>query len=388
MRTIHPLLDREKQIKARQYEKEKRVLGLFSMMLSLLIILGFYYSGLSLWLSHLFPQMSVVWVFLVYVVVFQFIIVAMGIPLSFVSGYLHEHKWNFSNHTIKTWVWEQIKAFCVGVLIFTVLLGLLFWLWAFYPQNWWWMAGLAMAVVSVIFATLFPVVIFPLFNKYTPIEEKELTEALGKILERGGLRSSGFFMEDMSRQTKKENAFLAGLGRTRRVVLGDNLVRNMSVGEIESIIGHEVGHFKHKHIWKQMTAGTFQQLVVFLLLDILLREYSGSFLESTRANLALFPVFAILLGGISGILFSPLSHGLSRHFERQADRYTLSTIPHPHAFSTALAGLADRNLSNAYPVWWVKWLFYSHPPIGERLLMAEKWESQKRAHKLTNFGKE
>ena len=104
---------------------------------------------------------------------------------------------------------------------------------------------------------------------YTLIEEKELTDSLEKILEKGGLKSSGFFMEDMSRQTKKENAFLAGLGRTRRVVLGDNLLKNMTFAEIESIIAHEVGHFKHKHIWKQMTVGTFTQLTVFLLLDLL-----------------------------------------------------------------------------------------------------------------------
>jgi STE24 endopeptidase len=260
------------------------------------------------------------------------------------------------------------------LFIFTALLGILFWLWAAYPQNWWWMAGLAMAVVSVIFATLFPVVIFPIFNRYTPIEEKELTESLEKILNRGGLKSSGFYMEDMSRQTKKENAFLAGLGRTRRVVLGDNLLRNMSVPEIESIIAHEVGHYKHKHIWKQMAAGTVQHLAVFFLLDISMRAYSISFLESTRANLALFPVFAVFLGGVSGILFGPLNHWLSREFEKQADRYTLSSIPHPQSFSTALAGLANRNLSNAYPVWWVKLLFYSHPPIGERLLMADDWK--------------
>jgi len=373
MTEIHPLLDREKQVKAKQYEKEKRILGLFSLIISFVVLLAFYCSGLSEWLAHLFPQSSILWVFLVYVLMFQFVVALVGFPLSFYSGYLHEHKWNFSNQAIKSWLWEQMKSICVGLLIFTVLLGLLFWLWALYPQSWWWMAGLAMAAVSVIFATLFPVVIFPIFNKYTPIEEKELTESLERILEKGGLKSSGFFMEDMSRQTKKENAFLAGLGRTRRVVLADNLLKNMSLAEIESIIAHEVGHFKHKHIWKQMTWGTVQQLVVFFLLDFLLRKYSPSFLESTRANLTLFPVFAILLSGISGILFSPLNHQLSRHFERQADRYTLATIPNRQPFSTALAGLADRNLSNAYPAWWVKLFFYSHPPIGERLLMADEW---------------
>jgi STE24 endopeptidase len=227
--------------------------------------------------------------------------------------------------------------------------------------------------VGVIFATLFPIVILPIFNKYTPIQNKELTDALEKILSRGGLRNSGFFKEDMSRQTKKENAFLAGLGKTRRVVLGDNLMENMAIPEIESIIAHEVGHFKHKHIWRNIVTGTVEQLVVFYFINLAMKTLFSQFLLSTRSNLTLFPMFAILIGAISGFLFGPLSKSLSRHFEKQADSYALENIKDKRAFMTALAGLADRNLSNAYPVWWVKLLYYSHPPIGERLGMAEKF---------------
>jgi STE24 endopeptidase len=252
---------------------------------------------------------------------------------------------------------------------------MLFWILERYSHAWWWIAGIAMAFVSAIFATLFPVLILPLFNKYTPVEDKELTEALDKILSEGGLKSSGFFVEDMSRQTKKENAFLAGLGRTRRVVLGDNLIFHMKVPEIVSIIAHEVGHYKKRHIWKHIAFGTIQQLFVFFCLHQLMRAVFPAFLSSTHTNLALFPFFVILMGALSGFLFGPLSNALSRHFERQADRYALQSIPDKNVFLTALAGLANRNLSNAYPSWWVKLLYYSHPPIGERLRMADKVSS-------------
>jgi len=215
------------------------------------------------------------------------------------------------------------------------------------------------------------VVILPIFNKYTPIQDKELTEALRKILARGGLKSSGFFKEDMSRQTKKENAFLAGLGKTRRVVLGDNLMNNMTIPEIESIIAHEVGHYKFRHIWKHICVGTLQQIIVFYLLNITMRSFFPDFLLSARSNLALLPWLALFMGGISGFLFGPLGNAISRHFERQADTYALESISDKKAFLTAMAGLANRNLSNAYPSWWVKWLYYSHPPIGERLERAE-----------------
>ncbi len=379
MDMIHPLLDKEKQLQAKRYEKEKRLLGLASMVLSLVILLGFYFSGLSAWLANLQIGNSIIWTFLLYVLSFQMISVFFDFPLSFYSSYVHEHRWNFSNHTVKSWLWEQIKGFLVGLILMLILLGLLFWIMALYPQKWWFIAGLAFAFVSVVLATIFPVVILPIFNKYTPVENKELTDTLERILSEGGLKSSGFFKEDMSRQTKKENAFLAGLGKTRRVVLGDNLMENMSVPEIESIIAHEVGHYKNRHIWKNLVIGTLEGMVAFFILNLAMRSIFSQFLSSTSWNLTLFPVFVIMAGGISVFLFSPFSNAISRYFEKNADRYALGSIQDKKAFMTAMAGLADRNLSNAYPEWWVKLLYYSHPPVGERLAMAENHKNEKMA---------
>ncbi len=370
MKTIHPLLNKERQVLARRYEKEKRILGLAGALLSLLILVAFYFSGLSAWLANLFR--SFILTFILYVAAFQAILAVLGMPLNFYSSYVHEHKWKFSNHTVRSWLWDEIKSFLVGLVIIYIMLSLLLWTMALFPRAWWLVAGVAFALVSVVLATIFPVVVLPLFNKYTPIENKELTDALEKILSRGGLKSSGFFEEDMSRQTKKENAFLAGLGKTRRVVLGDNLMDKMSVAEVESIIAHEVGHHRHRHIWKNLVIGTLQSLVVFYILNWAMRLLFSQFLANSRWNMTLLPLFFIFFGLISGFLFGPLGNSLSRFFERQADRYALKSIEDKRAFMTALAGLADRNLSNAYPAWWVKLLYYSHPPIGERLSMAEK----------------
>jgi len=358
--SIHPLLDPEKQCQARRYEKEKRWLGLAGLTLSSAFLLAFYFSGLSSRLSHLEWGSSSIFTLLLYVFVLQMTMTVVSFPLHFYRSYIHEHKWNFSNHTIKSWLWEQFKSFWVGFILFSLLLGLLLWTMALSQKYWWLIAGLGAAIVSIVLATIFPVVIFPIFNKYTPIVNEELTEALEKILARGGLKSSGFFKEDMSRQTKKENAFLAGLGKTRRVVLGDNLLEHMRVPEIVSIMAHEVGHFRHKHIWMNIAIGTGQQLIVFFLINLLMSMIFPDFLSSTRVNLTLLPPLLLLMGGLSGFLFTPLNQALSRHFERRA-------------FMTALAGLADRNLSNAYPEWWIKILYYSHPPIGERLEMAQAY---------------
>lgn len=370
---MHPLLNKEQQKLARQYEKEKRLLGLMGSGISLVILLAFYVTGLSSRLANLSIGDSFVWTFLVYVCVFYGLLTLFGLPLNFIVGYIHEHKWGFSNHTVKSWLWEQCKSFFVGLVILIIVFGLLLWIMVQTPQLWWLVAALAMALVTVIFAALFPVIIAPIFNKYKPIKDAELTKALGAILSRAGLKSSGFFKEDMSRQTKKENAFLAGLGKTRRVVLGDNLMENMTSSEIVSIIAHEVGHYRYRHMWKYILIGVVQQMVLFFVLNISMKEIFPQFLTSTQWNLSLIPVFVIFLGLFSGLFFSPLNNALSRHFERQADRYTLENIEDKKSFMTALAGLADRNLSNAYPKWWIKFLFYSHPPIGERLQTAERY---------------
>jgi STE24 endopeptidase len=377
VKDIHPLLDEESQKKARSYEKEKRLLGFASLILSLAFLLVFYFSGISSSLSDLDIAHSIIGTFLVYVVTFYSAMAILGLPLDFVSGYVHEHKWGFSNHTVISWFWDKIKSFLIGLIIFILILGLLLWIMAIIPEWWWLAAAIAMAVVRVFFVILFPVIIAPVFNKYTPIHDEDLTRALDKILVSGGLKSRGIFKEDMSRQTKKENAFLAGLGKTRRIVLGDNLLENMTIGEIESIVAHEVGHHKYRHIWKNIGIGTVQQLLIFFVIHwILIRVFPG-FLTSTQDNLSLFPVFAVLMGGFSGFLFAPVNHFLSRLFEKQADRYVMANMAHSRSFITALAGLANRNLSNAYPEWWVKVLYYSHPPIGERLEMAEKPQNPK-----------
>ncbi len=372
MTSIHPLLDPEKQVQARRYEKEKRLIGLAGSAYSLVLLLAFYGSGSSAALAGILPGRPFILVFLIYLAVVLAGFTLLDLPLDFYGGYLHEHKWKFSNQTVKSWLRDKLKSLLVGLVLAWVVVGLFFWVLGRFPRFWWLVAGLGTALVSTVFATLFPVVILPLFNKYTPIEDEELTGALERLLARGGLKSGGFFKEDMSRQTKKENAFLAGLGRTRRVVLGDNLMSHMTVPEIAAVMTYEVGHYRHRHIWKGIVIGTAQQVVVFLCLDLALKAVFPGFPSGARADLARLPIIGLGLGILSSVIFGPLNLALTRAFESQADRYALLHAEDKRAFLTALAGLANRNLANAYPAWWVKVLFYSHPPIGERLKRGEE----------------
>jgi len=369
---IHPFLDKEKQVKAKTYENEKRKISIVGSLLSLIFILLFYFSGLSHYLANI--NLSFIYVFLIYIILFHLISTIIGLPLGYYSSYVHEHKWGFSNYTNKTWIVDQLKSFAVSLILLPILLGLFFWvLWKF-PETWWLVAATITTLVSIVFVTLFPVVILPIFNKYDTIEDEELTSQLSEILHKAGLQSSGFFRQDMSRQTKKENAFLAGMGKTRRVVIADNLLEHMSLSEIKSVIAHEVGHYRYSHLPKNILIGTIQQLIIFFLLNIIMKTLYPEFLTSNINNLTLFPMFSLIMSLLSSLLFGPLNNMISRYFERQADRTSLELYPDKDSFQKAMAGLANRNLSNAYPEWWVKLLYYSHPPIGERLSFAENYK--------------
>ena len=369
---IHPFLDKEKQVKAKTYENEKRKISIVGSLLSLIFILLFYFSGLSHYLANI--NLSFIYVFLIYIILFHLISTIIGLPLGYYSSYVHEHKWGFSNYTNKTWIVDQLKSFAVSLILLPILLGLFFWvLWKF-PETWWLVAATITTLVSIVFVTLFPVVILPIFNKYDTIEDEELTSQLSEILHKAGLQSSGFFRQDMSRQTKKENAFLAGMGKTRRVVIADNLLEHMSLSEIKSVIAHEVGHYRYSHLPKNILIGTIQQLIIFYLLNIIMKTLYPEFLTSNINNLTLFPMFSLIMSLLSSFLFGPLNNMISRYFERQADRTSLELYPDKNSFQKAMAGLANRNLSNAYPEWWVKLLYYSHPPIGERLSFAENYK--------------
>ena len=369
---IHPFLDKDKQAKAKTYENEKRKISIIGSVLSLVFILLFYFSGLSNYLANI--NLSFIYVFLIYITIFQILSTMVGLPIGYYSSYIHEHKWEFSNYTNKTWFIDQLKSFTIGLILLPILLGLFFWvLWRF-PETWWLVAATVTTLVSIVFVTLFPVVILPIFNKYDPIEDEKLTDQLSEILHKAGLNPSGFFRQDMSRQTKKENAFLAGMGKTRRVVIADNLLEHMSLSEIKSVIAHEVGHYRYSHLPKNIAIGTIQQLIIFYLLNIIMKILYPEFLTSNTNNLSLFPMFSLIMSLLSSLLFGPINNMISRYFERQADITSLELYPNKESFQKAMAGLANRNLSNAYPEWWVKLLYYSHPPIGERLSFAENYK--------------
>lgn len=377
---IHPLLNTDTQIRAREYEIKKRKIS-FSNLVTGFILTLIFIAFISRPLIEILPEFPALR-FILYLWALALFSLPFDLYFSYKSGYKTEHEFGFSNQNKRQFFKDELKSHAINLVINPLLALVLFLAFRLSHELWWlWAAG-AMIFISVIFATFYPVVIMPLFNKYTPIEDEELTKRLSDILSRGGLKIKGFFLQDMSRQTKKENAFLGGMGRTRRVVLSDNIVNNMSVNELETVIAHEVGHYKHKHMWKGILLGTIYQLVIFFISHQIMIRIYPDFLISFDNMLMAYPVFLLCFGILHMLIIGPISNMISRFFEKQADSYALDMTGEPDAFNKAMAGLANRNLSNAYPTPFLKFMYYSHPPVGERLEMGDTWR-QAHEHQKT-----
>ena len=374
MKNIHPLLNKIKQEQAQVYEIKKRRTSFLNLIIGFILTLIFIIVISHPLLENLphFPAFR----FLLFLWTLAVFSLPFDLLLSYRSGYKLEHEFGFSNQNKTQFFKDELKGFLINLIINPLIALILFFTFRISPDLWWLWAALAMIFVSVVFATLYPVVIMPLFNKYSVIEDEELTSRLGAILRKGGLKIKGFYLQDMSRQTKKENAFLGGLGKTRRVVLSDNIINNMSLDELETVIAHEVGHYKYKHMWKNILFGAFYQLITFFLSHQIMLLINSDYLKSFDNMLIAYPVFLLCFGVLHMLIIGPLSNAVSRYFENQADNYALNMTHNPDAFQRAMAGLANRNLSNAYPTPFIKFMYYSHPPVGERLLAGDTWRSR------------
>jgi STE24 endopeptidase len=373
MEKIHPLLDKEKQERAKLYEWTHRKLGLWGMIVSAVFNLIFYFAGFSSFIANRDMLSSIIVVFVVYMLIYASAQEIVGLPLSYFSGFVVEKKYGFSNQTREEWFKDHLKSFVVSFIFSIIIFGVLLFIFEKFLNTWWLLAACFMVFFSVVISIIFPVWIMPIFHKYETIQDEDLKDSLSGILENAGLKIKGFFREDTSRKTTKENAMLAGLGKTKRVILTDNIINNMKLDEIRTVLAHEVGHYKKAHLVKTIFTGLFFNLFAFYVLHLTFTSLFPAFLTGVRANLALLPMFLLFLSLIDLTLLKILQNWLIRRFENEADLEALKLTKDIDAFKRAMAGLANRNLSNAYPNFWVKLIYYSHPPIGERLEMAENY---------------
>ncbi|MBN2294187.1 MAG: M48 family metallopeptidase [Pirellulales bacterium] len=300
--------------------------------------------------------------------------VAVSFPVSLYSGHILEHRFGLSNQTFGGWLVRYLKRNAIAVVFGLVMFIGLYWVIWLTGQYWWMVAAGAFFAVSILLGQLAPVLIMPLFYKIERLDMPELTDRLARLSEGTGLSIEGVYRMDLSEETSKANAMLAGMGHTRRVLLGDTVISNFSLDEIEVIFAHEIGHHVFHHIRKLILAGLVYSAVWFWVCDLILRAWvsqGGESFDYAQLPIYTLPLVMLTITLLSNVI-EPLQNAVSRHYERQCDQYALDRTGLKDAFISAFRKLAKLNKDNPTPPRLEVLLFHSHPPIGDRLAMAEK----------------
>lgn len=369
----NPEKDSDRLERAKQYSKIRVKLGIFSTILFFTITLLFVSLGITRWIEGISYHVtsSPYVALLVFSVIFGFLNSVLTLPLRIYSGFILEHRFGLSNQSFFAWLWDGVKGMLIGVIIGTPILLLFYYFLRTYETNWWLPVGIIMIVFSVILARLAPTLIFPLFYKFKPIDDGELKERILKRCNQAGMSVKGIFQFDMSTKTKKANAAFAGIGKTKRIILGDTLLEKFNHDEIDVVFSHELGHYKLGHIKRMMAVGVVSTMAALFIAAQLYAISIGWFGFESVTQLAALPLLTIWMG-LYGLLTGPIDNRLSRRHEYQADRFALEMTKNKDAFISTMNKLASMNLSDPEPPRWVEVLFHSHPTIKKRIQAAEE----------------
>jgi STE24 endopeptidase len=364
----------EQLAEARQYGHLSLLCGLADKALDLayLATVAFYFAApldalLSEWFTSATARLALI-----------FIITTLGhvlisFPLSFYSGYTLEHRFGLSRQTLGKWFVQYGKRNALGLAFGLVLvLGLYGVIWT--TGAWWWLASAAaFFVVTVLAGQLLPVIVLPLFYKIERLDHPELNERMARLAAGTGLSIQGVYRLGLSEETAKANAMLTGLGRTRRVLMGDTLLDQFTPDEIEVIFAHEIGHHVFRHIYKMIATGAVYSVVGFWICDRVVSMWvaqQGGSADPSQWSPGTLPLLMFVLTCFSLIL-EPVQNIISRRYERQCDRYALERTGLREAYGSAFRKLARLNKDDPAPHPLEVFLFHSHPPIAERLRAGE-----------------
>jgi STE24 endopeptidase len=367
-------IDIGRQKKAKEYAGIHRRLMLVDLGIGALYLGAWLGFGLAAGLkAALLPVTSNEWVLpLLYALVFGGIYLLVTLPLSYYEEYILPHRFDMSNQTVGGWVGDQLKGLTVSAVLGAIILEIIYALLRAAPDTWWIWVSVILLVFSVLMANLAPVLLMPLFNKYTPLgaEHADLAERLVRLAERSHTRVQGVFKFDMSRRTKAANAALTGLGSTRRIILGDTLVSEFTPEEIETVLAHELGHQVNRDILLLIAFQSLTTVLGLYLASLGLRYGAAALGLGGPADVAALPLFILVMGAY-GLVTMPLGNIVTRWRERKADEYALKITGNGAAFASALTRLANQNLAEVDPAPWEEFLLYSHPALSRRIRMAQ-----------------
>jgi STE24 endopeptidase len=362
--------------RAREYSRTKDRLALISMAIGLLASASFVFTSAARRFNERMLPASGASVFqrTRYALVLSFISWLASLPLSFFNGHVIEKRYGLSNQPAAGWAIDTLKAKAISTPVEVGIIEGIYATIRRWPGKWWLVCAGAVIPLTTVFAQLFPVLILPRFNKYEPLEDEELANRLRDLTDRAGVPVADVLQMDMSRRTSKANAFFAGIGGTKRIVLADTMLAEFTPEEIEGVVAHEAAHQVHKDIWKGIAFSAIFTLVTAWLVDLVARRilrFAPSLTGTSElANPRSLPVIGLIMS-ITGLLLTPLQLAWSRSIERKADRYAIDLTGNPLAYASAMNRLAETNLADPNPPRPITVLLHSHPPLAERIAAAE-----------------
>jgi len=372
------ILDEELLKKTTDYTVEKYKFGTVLSVFDQALALVFIFGGVLMWYDGRISGLGYPFVLsgIVYFIVLSWIKSGMEIPFDLYGDFKIENKYGFNNMTFRLWLGDFVKGLLISAVIMSILCGAAFYLIQELPLHWWLAVWLFFFIFSIFIMYISPYVLEPLFNKFTPVDDSELENRIKELLAKTGIKVSKVFKMDASRRTKHTNAYFSGIGHVKRIVLYDTLLEKLNHDEILAVLAHEAGHWKKKHVLKN--------LILFEILSLCGAYAAFKVLESDllpgmfMVGGVSFFTKLVLLGFVSSVILwpvSPLFNMLSRRFENQADDFA-AELGTGKSLATALAKLSKDNLSNLHPHPLYAMIHYSHPPAVLRIRRLNKMTGQ------------
>jgi STE24 endopeptidase len=365
---------------ARRYNRIHRWLGIADFAVGTAFLVLLMTTGWSGWLRDLALRrgfQNYTLALFLYLFFLLLISKVLGLGLDY-YGFRLERKFQLSTQRMRSWMWDEVKGFLVGLVMAGIVVELLYFMIRQSPQHWWLMTWALFMGLIVLMAQLAPVVLFPIFYKFEPLDNEDLRRRLVLLGERAGTRVRGVYRWKLSEKSKKANAALTGLGSTRRIILADTLLDNYAPEEIEAVLAHELGHHVHRHILKSILVQAGITLFGFWVANFVLHYAVDHHMFEELSDFANLPLLAITATVIS-LLLMPALNAYSRYNERQADLYAFESIVSVKPFISSMNKLAQQNLAERKPSKWIELLFHSHPAISRRVAAAEKWNRTQNA---------
>lgn len=357
--------------RASRYHRLKRQASIVSLCWTLALFIALLFSGGSIAIRKASGPSAFAIVF--YVAILLLLNEIGSLPLSFYSGFVLEWRYGLSHEPLGRWLLDQAKSFAIGLTLSSIGAAIVYAFIRTSPDRWWLPAGAVFALLIVALTNVAPVLLLPLFYRVKPLEREALHARLLGLAERAGAKVLGAYEWGLSEKTKKANAALAGLGATRRILVSDTMLAEYSDDEIEVVLAHELAHHVHGDIWKGIVLESAMVVAGFYLAARLLAVLSPTFGLQSVADIAGLPLLVLAAGAVS-LVMVPFAHAMSRAFERSADRFALTLTKNPGAFVSAMKRLAAQNLAEEHPSRLVQILFYSHPPVRERIAAAQAFK--------------